>query len=367
MSARPRVVADAAIPWLAEALGEWVELVRLPAEAIDRAALTGADALLTRTATRVDAALLEGGSLRLVASGSAGFDHVDRAALEAVGVAFRHAPGCNAPAVGEWVTAALLAAGLPAGATLGVIGCGHTGRAVIERARAVGWRTLRCDPFLPETLPLDELLPQVDAVSLHVPLTADGPHPTRGLLDAAALARLPSGALLVNACRGGVVDEPALRAALASGAIGAALLDVWIGEPEPDPASVRAARLATPHVAGYSADSKARATQAVRAAVCEVFDLPAPPWQPALPPAPPLDLRGLASEELLAGAVAGAHPLAADDAALRAVCDGPRTALAAGFRALRRDYDLRREWPAFRLQLPEQADREPLRGLGFRL
>ena len=256
------------------------------------AAVAGADAVIVRNRTRVDAALVAAAPrLRAVGRLGVGLDNIDLGACEARGVTVHPATGANAASVAEhvigallvmvrgtfqatpavlagaWPRAALGEGGEIGGRTLGMVGFGTIAREVAARARAMGMAVLAHDPHLPpgdpawggtERTALDDLLARADAVSLHVPLT----DTTRGLIGAPALARMRPSAVLVNTARGGIVDETALADALRGGRLGGAALDVF----EDEPLGVEAARrfadcpnlLLTPHVAGLTAEANAR-------------------------------------------------------------------------------------------------------------
>ncbi|HEX4869989.1 MAG TPA: 4-phosphoerythronate dehydrogenase [Moraxellaceae bacterium] len=371
-----RVVADENMPLVADCLaGHEVRL--LPGRRITRADLLDADALLVRSVTRVGPDLVAGTPVRFVGSATIGTDHLDLAGLAALGVAVAAAPGCNARAVGEYVATVLarLAAEqgwAPADRTLGVVGLGNTGGAVVDLARRLGFRLLGCDPFVAradlEQVTLDELLGRADIVSLHVPLTRGGPHPTHHLLDAAALARLPDPAILVNACRGEVVDGTALAAALAARPALTAVLDVWEGEPRVAPALLARVHVGTPHVAGYSQEGKWRGTAMACAALCARLGAPPPPPLAALlatvpAPAPLVPPPGPPAARL-AALLQQACPVARDDTALRASVRAPDPG--AAFDALRRDYPPRREFTAHRVVLAADDPLAPLlQALGF--
>ena len=265
---RPVIVADDAIPYLRERLEPLCELRLRPGGAISRADLIDADALLTRTRTHCDRALLEGTSVKLVATATIGTDHIDIPALEALGIEVRNAPGCNAPAVAQYVWSALLRLGFdPATQTLGVVGKGHVGSIVADWGRRLGARVIVSDPPRAEEgmtdedyLPLRQLMSEADAVTFHTPLTHDGTHPTFHLADEEALGCLKPGAIVVNAARGGVVDEAGLLQVMQDRGVLAAI-DTWEGEPHLNPYLLQQATFATPHIAGYSSEGKQRATR----------------------------------------------------------------------------------------------------------
>ena len=370
----PLIVAAAAIPFAREALAPLGDVVLVPGASIDRARVRAARFLAIRTVTRADAALLEGSAVELVASATAGYDHVDVDALARLGIAWAHAPGCNAASVGEWVAAALvrIAArrgfGL-AGRRIGIVGVGHTGTAAARCAAALGMEVSRCDPPRARRegpagfLGLDDLIDACDAISLHVPLVRNGADATAHLLDAARLDRL-AGKVLLNASRGEVLDAAALAPRAA--ALGGLALDVWPAEPAIDPALVSACDVATPHIAGYSLEGKARATAAVHASVARALGR-APCWSPELPehdaPAIAIARLGRSVPEALAELVAATHPIAEIDAALRQSVPSN----ARGFEALRASVAQRRELSARRVVI-DQGDGPLCQGavlLGF--
>ncbi|MBQ7443240.1 MAG: 4-phosphoerythronate dehydrogenase [Bacteroidaceae bacterium] len=281
-----KIVLDDKIPYvsgplqlLREALaarGETLEAVALGGSAIDAAVVRDADILLVRTRTRCDAALLEHSRVRLVVTATIGYDHLDTSWLDAAGIAWTNCPGCNATSVAQYVVACLTVLEQERGlcladATVGVVGVGHVGKAVVAALHAAGvGRVLLNDPPRAEAegcaafVSLAELLAASDVVTLHTPLTLHGRHATYHLIGSEALRLLPrrdGGVVLVNAARGGVVDETALLRAMDAGTVGAAVIDTWEGEPAINGELLRRAFIATPHIAGYSADGKANATR----------------------------------------------------------------------------------------------------------
>lgn len=390
----PTLVVDDAIVDRASltALGR---VVALPGRSIDPAAVRDADVLVTRSVTRVDAALVEGSRLTMVATATAGIDHVDVDALRDRGIAFASAAGCNARAVAQYVLAALAEVAAARGIALadlrgpvGVVGFGHVGRRTTALLRTLGWTVHVSDPplaarrddptpidFDPDLdalarseplLPLDALAERCAALTLHVPLTETGPHATSGLIDRSVLDRLPPDAVVLSTCRGGVLDEAALIPWLDDGSRHA-VLDVFAGEPSLDhPELLDHPRvvLTTPHVAGYTHEGKHAATRLVARAVARHLCAPEPPV--VTPPSgPPIDLAP-GTDPL--GALLRAHAdLTRDDAALRALAPLPPPARAARFEALRKGYRMRSEHAATTVRVdPAQAELRPiLEALGF--
>ncbi len=373
------LLADENIPLLSEFFAGFGELHTLAGRGMRAEDVALADVLLVRSVTKVSRDLVAGSQLRWVGTATIGRDHVDSAALAEKGIALVSAPGCNARAVGEYVatTLALLAkeqAWRPQDKTLGIVGLGNTGRAVAELAAVLGFRLIGCDPAvkLPgvSSVDFDVLLAEADILTFHVPLTHSGPHATRHLLDAAALAALPAGRILINCSRGAVVDNAALLMHLRRypGRI-TVVLDVWEGEPCLDPALLQAVRLGSPHVAGYSQEGKWRGTAMLYEQFCRFMGVPAAIALEAVqPPELPRPLHvpaGLSVPEVLAGVMTQACPLLDDDAALRASMAANDRG--AAFDALRKCYPPRREFTAQRVILPAVHPAWPiLAGLGFR-
>ena len=281
------IVCDAHIPYLVEAIRKaWpdIDISPMEPEQIDAAAVRHADVLVVRTRTKVNEALLAGSSVRLVCTATIGFDHIDTAYCEAHGISWTACPGCNAQAVCDYIEEALneitnhqLAIINPP--TIGVIGVGHVGSLVAKMAERRGLKVLLNDPPKGIGISLDEIAKNCDIITFHVPLTSNPltPNPTFHLCDAAFLARCKPHALIINAARGGVVDEKAL---LASGH--PFILDTWENEPHIDPAVLQHAFRASMHIAGYSVEGKRNASQTCLDTIARTFALP-PITLPAFP------------------------------------------------------------------------------------
>ena len=251
---------------------------------------------------------------------------------------------------------------------------GNVGRRVVRYARALGMQVLQNDPPRARSEGnhgFSELAEVADAdfVTLHVPLTRDSPDATRHLFDAHRLRRLRTGAVLVNTSRGAVVDNPALREALRAGALGGAVLDVWEGEPLPDPELIESVDIATPHIAGYSLDGKLAGTESVALAACRHFGVE-PSWRAASGfPSPaaqivlPAELDHEAAVRLAAHT---AYDVLRDDSAMRTLLRLPVSDRAQAFDRLRREYPARREFHAHVIAGAAGGVETTLRALGFR-
>ncbi len=329
-----KIVIDKAIPFVRGVFEQWADVAYLPGNAIGPADVREADALVVRTRTRCDERLLGGSRVRLVATATIGFDHIDTAWCAAHGVEVATAAGCNARGVLQWVAAALvrlarLQGWRPAERTLGVVGVGHVGSLVAEYAAAWGFRVLCCDPPREARehagfLPLDEVAREADVLTFHVPLDAA----TRHMVDRELLRRLRPQAVLLNSSRGEVVDTEAL---VESGH--PCMLDVWENEPRIDRTLLARAWAATPHVAGYSEAGKANAAAMSVGAVARRFGLPLAGWYPpeVVPSAP----RPISWEELCA-TIDDYFDLEAETRRLKADPDR--------FESLRDEYRYRKEY-----------------------
>jgi erythronate-4-phosphate dehydrogenase len=320
----------------------------LPEAAIDATALAGADVLIARSKVKITEALLEGSSLSFYGTATAGTDHVDAAALERRGIAWAEAAGSNANSVAEYVIATLCLIGLHReidwrGRTLALIGAGHVGRRLATLAEALGLQVILNDPPLRDTTgderyrPLEEALDAADIVSLHVPLTDHGPHPTRGLAEAVFFARMKPGTVFINASRGEVVDESALKNAIRKQHFSFVALDVFDHEPSIDIELLRMVDLATPHIAGYSIEGRRLGTELIYQAACRHFGLD-PTWR-APTGGPPEFLPGTLDDadiRTLYDRILDAYNPALDDQRLRAMPVG--VPMARHFQELRQHY-----------------------------
>ena len=277
-----KIVADSAIPYLEGVLEPYAEVCRLPGSAIRQEHVLDADALLVRTRTRCDGKLLGSSRVRFVGTATIGTDHIDLAYCRRAGIRVAAAPGCNARGVLQYIAAALVHLARtqgwePAARTLGIVGVGHVGSLVRAYAEQWGFRVLCCDPPREERehagfLPLEEVARRADILTFHTPLD----DTTRHMADARLRALTRPACVIINTSRGEVIDTGAL---VASGR--PCIADVWEHEPQIDGRLLERALLATPHIAGYSAQGKANASSAVVRALSREFGLPPAEWYPS--------------------------------------------------------------------------------------
>lgn len=250
-----RILIESHIPFIQgqlEPLGHEVEY--LPPEDFTPERVKDADALIIRTRTPCNSALLSGSRVNHIVTATIGTDHIDLNYCRQHGIRVSNAPGCNAPAVAQYVLATI-AETAPEASVIGIVGVGHVGSIVDRWARANGYRTLLNDPPLGLNTSIETLCAQADVITFHTPLDSTTFH----MVNSELLARCQRRPLIINAARGAIVDTLALIAAIEQGRVRAAI-DCWEGEPEISRPLLKLAAVATPHIAGYSLQGKQRAT-----------------------------------------------------------------------------------------------------------
>lgn len=279
-----RIAADASIPYLDIARANVIHIDPIAAERINAETLKDYKALIMRSTLRCDENLLRGTAIELLTTATAGFDHIDTAYCEANGISWRNAPGCNALSVAQYVMGCLCRLSMRdgialLGKTIGIVGVGHVGKELQRLATAVGMNCLLCDPPRAQVegaegfVSLSEIAARADIISLHVPLTHEGEHASYHMIDEAFLSTCKRKPVLINACRGAVTATEALIRARKDGLLTALIIDCWEAEPQISKELLRVVDIATPHIAGFSANGKANASRACLYAISEQFDL----------------------------------------------------------------------------------------------
>lgn len=282
-----KIVIDRNIPFIAKPLASLGEVTALKGTEIGPEDVKEADVVITRTRTHCNADLLEGSKCRFIGTATIGTDHIDLDYCRENGITTANAPGCNAPAVAQWVLAAVKTTLAPGQSlsdkTLGVIGAGNVGSILIRWARGLGMKVLVNDPPLEEAgsreydfTSLDRIAEEADVITIHTPLVKDGAHPTFHLIGEEFISKLKRNPMVLNAARGEVADTIALKNGLRNGLISSVGIDCWEGEPKPDSELLEMALIATPHIAGYSREGKIRATEMVLKALSDYLGLDKP-------------------------------------------------------------------------------------------
>lgn len=374
------IVADENIPYVKQVFAPLGQVTTVSGRNLVPELLHGADLLLVRSVTRVNRELLQGSSIKYVATATIGTDHVDEDYLSRQKIGFASAPGCNAISAAEYVISALLNRfGLKhlQDQTVAIVGCGNVGSRVLDRLSALGVKTLAYDP--PRQLAEADRdyvswaeVQQASVVSAHVPLQRHGAYPTYHMFDENFFRGLPKNATFVNTARGDAVDQDALKRILAQRDDLQLVLDVWADEPTIDIELMQAVAIATPHIAGYSLDGKVRGTQMIFQSCSEFFNKTAP-WEPEklsdskngslikVDPACSL-------EQIVEIAVQHAYAIMEDDKSLRAMAQLPLDQRGVYFDNLRKHYPVRREFSYFTVQLTKEQQASCgalLKSLGF--
>ena len=359
------IVADENIPLLDAFFAGYGEIRRVPGRAIDRATVEQADVLLVRSVTNVNRALLEGSKVRFVGTCTIGTDHLDLDYFAEAGITWSSAPGCNARGVVDYVLGSLMTLAEIEGVelpqrTYGVIGAGEVGGRLIKVLKGLGWNVKVCDPPRQaveggDYVSLEQIIEQCDVISLHTPLTRIGAGATWHLFDEPRLQQLKPGTWLINAARGPVVDNAALRTVLLAREDLQAVLDVWEAEPEVDVDLAELCVLATPHIAGYSLDGKQRGTAQIYQAYCEFIGQTPSIQLSDLLPAPWLSEVTLHADSDPAWALAmlcrGVYDPRRDDADFRRSLVGSVAEQRAAFDVLRKRYPVRREIEGLKVRI----------------
>ena len=276
-----KIIIDSAIPFIKGVLEPYAEVIYCAGREFNAENVSDCDAMIVRTRTRCDEALLANSRVRFIATATIGTDHIDLNWCKANGISVASAAGCNARGVLQWVAAVLKEICStdnkhPEHYTLGVVGVGNVGSLVAEYAERWGFNVLKCDPPRQEReggdyVDIDTIVRECNIITLHTPLDTTTKH----LINERNIALMPADATIINASRGGVADN---RAVLHSGH--RYIFDVWEQEPNLDIDILAAATLATPHIAGYSRQGKANATSMVIRALAHHFSLPLTEWYP---------------------------------------------------------------------------------------
>jgi erythronate-4-phosphate dehydrogenase len=350
---RLKIIADDKIPFLKGVLDPYADIVYLPGAKISAADVKDADAIFTRTRTKCDESLLRGSKVKLIATATIGFDHIDTAYCEASNIRWVNAPGCNSASVRQYVITAILQFAKEnswelQGKTIGIIGVGNVGSKIAGAAEALGMNVLKNDPPREEIegssqyTPLDDLLRQSDIVTCHTPLTKIPPYPTHHLANDDFFRKMKDKALFINTSRGAVLDTAALKRAIDTKHL-SFILDVWENEPDIDLPLLEKAFIGTPHIAGYSSDGKANGTAACIRELITFFDADflSPDWFPAqippsgISPEKEIDLASMNPQQAACELMTHTYPIWEDSNRLK---ESPAT-----FEKQRGDYWIRRE------------------------
>ena len=279
-----KIIIEHNIPFIKGVLDDLAHVEYLSSDQIDAKAMRYADALICRTRTHCNASLLDNSPCSFIATATIGTDHIDLDYCHRRGITVANAPGCNAPAVAQYVFASLAQViDRPiSDYTIGIVGVGHVGKIVEQWATQLGMKVLLCDPPRAEVectnnfVSLDEIARQCDIITFHTPLTTGGKYPTHHICNEAFIASLKHRPIIINCARGGIFDTQAVIDALNNNKIANVIVDCWEGEPQLNLTLLEKAIIATPHIAGYSHEGKIRATAMALDALARHFNLSIP-------------------------------------------------------------------------------------------
>jgi len=374
-----RLIVDENLPFTEAFFCKTAELIYLPGSAIKPADVKDADGLLVRSVTQVNQQLLQGSRVKFVGTATIGVDHIDEAWLNTAGISFASAPGCNATSVVDYVLASLLWLASEQGfnlkdQTIAIVGVGQVGGRLATRLTNYGCKVLLNDPPRAARgeegfLSLTQVLTKADIVCFHTPLTRKGEFPSWHLIGVDELALL-EGKYLLNAGRGGVIDQQALKNQIKKKTAPLLLLDVFEGEPSLDYELIKHCLLATPHIAGYSLEGKSRGTEMLYQAWCQHLDKkPTVKLEALLPKVPlarlELDASCGVEEACRRAAHLCYHPLADSWRLLQALKTTSVTEKV--YQALRKNYPIRREFSSLNVKAATEEQASALKALGFSL
>lgn len=347
-----KILVDNKIPYIHETIQAFSDDIQfLAAKDFTPQAVKDADVLIIRTRTKCNAALLEGSKVKFIATATIGYDHIDTSYCEMHGILWQNAPGCNSNSVRQYLQSVLIILkrnffSTLSGKTLGVIGVGHVGSKIAQLGYDYGMNVLLNDPLRAKNEPsfehtsLEQIAREADIISFHVPLVCQGRYPTFHLADSLFFSSLRKTPIIINTSRGEVIDGQALKSCLIQHKIQQAVIDVWEDEPQIDSELLQMVFLGTPHIAGYSADGKAKASEMALQSVSDFFGLG---FQIKI--APPAPLQPLIKVESLDEAFLSIYNPTEDSIRLKEH-NGD-------FEALRSNYPLRREPLAYTIELEQ--------------
>jgi erythronate-4-phosphate dehydrogenase len=370
---------DENMPFAQEFFSDLGELTPFSGRELNAEQVKSADVLLVRSITKVNESLLnQNTALKFVGTATIGFDHIDKAYLTSRNVSFTSSPGCNAISVAEYVLSSLVVIAERyqlklRDITVGIVGAGNTGSRLSEKLSALGIKHVLTDPFLARDsldkrhfVNLDEAL-KCDVISLHVPKTKQGEYPTFHLLNEDRLTALTQAQILINACRGEVIDNKALLKLKQSGHALKVVLDVWENEPDILNELIPFCEITTAHIAGYSLEGKARGTEMLYRALCQHLDVPIiKSLENFLPKSgiSQIEINQEFDEVLLNQMVKIVYDVRRDDGLFRQQI-GHQHINQSAFDYIRKTYPARREFSAIKIAMTKQAECDVFHQLGF--
>lgn len=368
------IIIDDAVPFAQEMFSSLGKVTCIPGKEIQPKHLKTADALIVRSRTQVNQSLIEKSPVQFVGSTVVGLDHIDQPLLKAKKIAFYSAQGCNANSVAEYVITCIINYAKQKhmhleGKTLGIIGVGNVGKQVQQKAIALGLTVLANDPprQVKETdkefVNLETAL-TADIISFHTPLNFTGQHPSHHLLNQNNFHQVNQQALIINAARGGIIDENSWINYVYQAPNLTSIIDCWENEPTINTKLHAIASIATPHIAGHALEAKIKGSLMAYKELCSFWNqTESTDWQQHLPKMPnTIHAETTSSTQ-------------SDIYAILAQCYQPindhqaiNLTNSADFESYRRHYPIRREWSEYHVKTnPNPLLRKKLISLGFKV
>ncbi|NWF87952.1 MAG: 4-phosphoerythronate dehydrogenase [Ignavibacteriaceae bacterium] len=374
-----KIIADDKIPFLRNVLEPFAEMIYLPFTQITKNTIKNADALIIRTRTKCDENLLSGNNIKLIATATIGYDHIDTNYCNANNISWINAPGSNSSSVKQYIAAALLYFAEKRNikleeVSIGIVGVGNVGSKVAEVSKILDLRTLLNDPPRERSegkqnfISLEQLIEESKIITFHVPLSFTGQDKTFHLADKNFFNKFSEPKTIFNSSRGEVIHTNALIDAINLSKVYFSALDVWEGEPNVNQQLLNLTNIATPHIAGYSVEGKANATAHCVNEINKYFNLGlSPNWYPSKLPDPyqskmvKIDCAGKSKQDVITKIIMHTYDILKDDGQLRKKSNN--------FEMLRSEYYVRREFDFYEVQLihPNKSIEESLVNLGFKL
>lgn len=370
-----KIIIDDKIPYIKGAFETVAEVIYLPGPKTTAEIVKDADAIVTRTRTICNEKLLKNSNVKFIATATIGYDHIDTEYCDSAGIKWTNAPGCNSKSVEQYITSALMVLAEEnklqlSDLCIGIVGVGNVGSKVAKVCEILGMKVLLNDPPRERAegsaafVSLDQIKQQADIITLHVPLNIKGEDATYHLGNAQFFSDLKQRPILINSCRGEVLETKAVKDALNKIQLSGFVCDCWENEPNIDQELLELTDFATPHIAGYSKDGKAKGSEMSVHAISQHFNLGLENWQPTvveLPVNPVIEIdgSGLSEQEIISEAILHTYDIREDDNDFRNNVEQ--------FEQLRGDYPTRREFPAYTIiaQNTEDKTKEKLKQLGF--
>ena len=368
-----KIIADKNIPYLKGIAEHFGDVTYLDGSAFTQDTIKDADTLIVRTVTHFGESILKDSNVKLICSATIGYDHIDTAYCDAHGIIWKNAPGCNSGSVMQYVVSSLITIARKKsfdlkGKTIGIVGVGNVGKKVAKACEILGMKVLLNDPPRQAQekdnsfVSLQTIMDEADIITFHTPLIKEGEYRTYHLADKEFFSLLKKKPIIINSARGAIIDTIAIKDAIKENKISGAIIDCWENEPQIDLEYLNLVDIATPHIAGYSADGKANATRMSLESIADLYGLDKQPVSLVKEPAPVnpvIDMEQYSEmDNRIHEAILNTYNPLNDFSRLKA---SPDT-----FKKLRNEYPLRREYFAYTVINALEDEKVILSDLGFK-